>query len=45
MGDSYDKLGQKDQAMECYRKAAAATAHNPPAAFARPYALKKLATP
>ena len=43
MGDSYDKLGQKDQAMECYRKAAAATAHNPPAAFARPYALKKLA--
>ena len=37
-----EKLGQKDQAMECYRKAAATTNHNPPAAFARPFARKKL---
>jgi hypothetical protein len=28
--------------MALYRKAASATAHNPPAAFARPAALKKL---
>jgi len=26
-----------------YRKAATATAHNPPAAFGRPFATKKLA--
>jgi hypothetical protein len=28
--------------MECYRKASTTTAHNPPAAFARPFARKKL---
>jgi Flp pilus assembly protein TadD len=43
MGQTYDKLGDKTHAMECYSKAAATTAHNPPAAFARPYARKKLA--
>ncbi len=42
MGQSYEKLGDKEKAMECYRKAAATTAHNPPAAFARPFARKKL---
>jgi tetratricopeptide (TPR) repeat protein len=42
LGQTYEKLGQKDQAMECYRKAAATKAHNPPAAFARPFARKKL---
>jgi len=42
LGQTYEKLGQKDQAMVCYRKAAATTAHNPPAAFARPFARKKL---
>jgi len=42
IGQAYEKLGQKDQAMECYRKAAATTNHNPPAAFARPFARKKL---
>jgi len=45
MGDAYEKLGQKDKALECYKKAAATTAHNPPAAFAVPYAKKKLAAP
>jgi len=42
LGQTYEKLGEKDRAMECYRKAAATTAHNPPAAFARPFARKKL---
>jgi len=31
--------------MALYRKAAGTTAHNPPAAFARPFATKKLLTP
>lgn len=42
LGQTYEKLGEKEKAMECYRKAAATTAHNPPAAFARPFARKKL---
>ncbi len=42
LGETYDKLGDKDKAMEAYRRAAATTAHNPPAAYARPFALKKL---
>lgn len=42
IGQAYEKLGDKEKAMEAYRKAAAATAHNPPAAFARPFARKKL---
>ncbi len=42
LGETYEKLGEKDKATECYRKAAATTAHNPPAAFARPFARKKL---
>jgi tetratricopeptide (TPR) repeat protein len=41
LGWTYEKLGEKDKALECYRKAAATTAHNPPAAFARPFARKK----
>jgi tetratricopeptide (TPR) repeat protein len=44
IGQTYEKLGQKENAMEAYRKAAATTAHNPPAAFARPFAKKKLAS-
>lgn len=43
MGLAQEKLGQKEQAMEHYRKAAQSTAHNPPAAFAVPFARKKLA--
>lgn len=38
-----EKLGQADKAKELYRKAyQQATAHNPPAAFTRPFARKKL---
>ena len=42
MGQAYEKLGEKEKAMECYGKAAATTAHNPPAAYSRPFATKKL---
>jgi tetratricopeptide (TPR) repeat protein len=42
LGDTYEKLGQKDKAIEYYRKAAATTNHNPPAAYARLYTRKKL---
>ena len=42
LGMTYEKLGDRDKAMECYRKAAATRAHNPPAAFAKPFATKKL---
>jgi tetratricopeptide (TPR) repeat protein len=44
IGQTYEKLGQKESAMEAYRKAAATTAHNPPAAFARPFATRKLSS-
>jgi len=41
---TYEKLGQKDKAKELYQKAYdLATGHNPPAAFVRPFARKKLA--
>jgi tetratricopeptide (TPR) repeat protein len=43
LGQTYEKLGDKEKAMECYRKASTATAHNPPAAFGRPFAMRKLA--
>jgi len=42
MAQTYEKLGDKEKAAEFYRKAAATTAHNPPAAYARPFARKKL---
>jgi hypothetical protein len=35
LGEAYEKLGEKDKAMECYCKAAATMVHNPPVAFAR----------
>ena len=43
IGMTYEKLGDKEKAMEAYRQAAGTTGHNPPAAFARPFARKKLA--
>jgi tetratricopeptide (TPR) repeat protein len=42
LGETYEKLGKKDKAIDSYRKAAAAIAHNPPAAYTVPFAKKKL---
>lgn len=43
LADTYEKLGQQDKATTLYRKAYdLATAHNPPAAFSRPFARRKL---
>jgi tetratricopeptide (TPR) repeat protein len=40
---THEKLGQAEQARELYKKAyQQATAHNPPAAFVRPFARQKL---
>ena len=40
---TYEKLGQTDNAKAAYQKAyGLATAHNPPAAFVRPFARKKI---
>jgi tetratricopeptide (TPR) repeat protein len=43
LGQTYEKLGEKDKAIASYRKAAAAIAHTPPAAYAVPFAKKRLA--
>lgn len=42
LAQTYEKLGEHDKALELYKKAAAARAHNPPAAYAVPFAKKKL---
>jgi Flp pilus assembly protein TadD len=43
LATTYEKLGQPEKARATYQKAYdLATAHNPPAAFARPFARKKL---
>jgi len=44
LGQTDERLGEKDKAVESYRKAAAAIAHNPPAAYAVPFAKKRLAS-
>ena len=44
LGQTYEKFSQKAKAIEAYRKAAAALAHNPPAAYAVPFAKKRLAS-
>jgi tetratricopeptide (TPR) repeat protein len=43
IAQTYEKLGDNDKAMEYYRKASTASSHNPPAAYAVPFARKKLA--
>ncbi len=42
LAQTYEALGEKDKATELYRKAAAATAHNPATAYAVPFSKKKL---
>jgi tetratricopeptide (TPR) repeat protein len=43
-GQTYEKLGDEQKALEYYRKASTAIAHNPAAAYAVPLAKKKLAS-
>ena len=43
IGESFEKSGDRSQAMDYYRKVLASNAHNPTNAFARPVAKKKLA--
>jgi tetratricopeptide (TPR) repeat protein len=43
LGRTYEKLGDKEKAIESYKKAAAAISHNPPAAYAVPWSKKRLA--
>lgn len=46
LGMTHERMGHKDEAMALYRKAYdLATAHNPPAAYVRPFARKKLGLP
>jgi tetratricopeptide (TPR) repeat protein len=44
LAQTYEKLGNNELALEFYRKAAATTAHSVPAAYAQPFARKKLET-
>ncbi len=44
LAQAYEKAGDKAQAMMYYRKVVAIDTHNPPNAFARPLAMKKLAS-
>ena len=43
IGQAYEKLGDKEKAMQYYRKASTVSSHNPPAAYARPLTRRKLA--
>ena len=46
LASTYEKLGQQDKAKTLYQKAYdLATSHNPPAAFARSFARRKLGLP
>jgi len=42
IAQTYEKLGARSEAMDCYRKVLGFNTHNPPVAYARPLARKKL---
>ncbi|MBV8475417.1 MAG: tetratricopeptide repeat protein [Acidobacteria bacterium] len=42
MGQAYERLAEKDKAMEYYRRVSTTSAHNPAAAYAVPFARRKL---
>jgi uncharacterized protein HemY len=42
MAQTFEKLGEKDMAMDFYRRVMGFSAHNPTTAYARPLAKKKL---
>ncbi|MGB8493670.1 MAG: tetratricopeptide repeat protein [Candidatus Acidiferrum sp.] len=44
IGQTYEKLGDKEKSLEYYRKASAAISHNPVAAYALPFSKKRLAS-
>ena len=44
IGQAYEKLGDRDKAIEFYGKASRAISHNPAAAYAVPFSKKKLAS-
>lgn len=43
LGLAQEQLGQQEKALEHFKQAFATTGHNPPAAYAKPFARKKLA--
>jgi len=43
IGQTHEKLGEKNKAVEWYRKASAAIAHNTPAAYAIPFSRRRIA--
>jgi tetratricopeptide (TPR) repeat protein len=42
IGQTYEKLGDKQKALEYYRRASTAVSHSPAAAYAVPFAKTKL---
>jgi hypothetical protein len=44
IGQTYEKLGDKDKTLEFYGEAATAIAHHPAAAYAVPFSKKRLAS-
>jgi tetratricopeptide (TPR) repeat protein len=44
IGQTYEKLGDREKSLEYYRKASVAVSHNPTAAYAVPFAKKRLAS-